>query len=201
MNQQINLYQPIFRKQQIVFSAQTILWLAIGFLVLLLFWSFLVSQRVARLEAEYDRQVSAEQRAIGQLGDLQRTMPASEPSPALVQHVEQLELQRANLHESIDALDRQLPAAEIRLGDRLDAIARQVPEGLWLTRLELGDSGEHFKVHGRALAARLVPAYLDALSDEPLLAGMGLRRIQVTAADDDIPGVIFIVSSSEEDQP
>lgn len=201
MKQQINLYQPIFRKQQIVFSAQTILWLAVGFLVLLLLWSLLISQRISRLEAEYDRQVAAEQRAIVQLTELQRSMPPSEPSPELEQQVEQLELQLANLRDSLDALDRRLPAAEVDLGARLDALARQVPAGLWLTRLDLADNGQHLMLHGRALSARLVPAYLDALTEEPLLTGMGFRRIQVTAADDHIPGVRFIISTAEEDQP
>lgn len=201
MKQQINLYQPIFRKQRIVFSAQTILWLSLGFIAVLLLWSFLIDQRVARLESEHDRQIEAEQRAIDRLTQLRETMPPSEPSPELEQQVERLEQRRANLTETLEALDRRQPAAEVELGARLDALARRTPEGLWWTRLELGNNGRRLSLEGRALSAQLVPTYLERLSEEPLFSGLGFRTVRVSASEDHIPGVRFILSTDTGEQP
>lgn len=201
MSQQINLYQPIFRKERIVFSARTILWLAVGFGAILIVWSLLVGQRISGLEAEHERQVAAEQRAITQLTELQRSMPPSEPDAELIDRVDALEQRRDNLDESLDALDRRLPRDQTALGERLDALARQVPEGLWLTGLDMGAGGARLSLHGRALSASLVPNYVDALADEPLLAGMGFRKVHVSAATDAIPGVEFTLSTVAEEQP
>lgn len=201
MSQQINLYQPIFRKERIVFSAGTILWLAIGFGAILMVWSLLVSQRISGLEDEHERQAAAEQRAISQLAELQRNMPPTEPDPELINRVNTLEQRRDNLHESLEALDQRLPRDQTALGERLDALARQVPEGLWLTGLDMGDSGAQLSIHGRALSASLVPDYVDALAAEPLLAGMGFRTVRVSAATDVIPGVEFTLSTVAEEQP
>lgn len=201
MSQQINLYQPIFRKERIVFSARTILWLAVGFGVILMVWSLLVGQRISSLEAEHERQVAAEQRAITQLAELQRNMPPSEPDAELIDRVESLEQRRNNLSESLDVLGRRLPRDQTALGERLDALARQVPEGLWLTGLEMGAGGARLSIHGRALSPRLVPDYVDALAAEPLLAGMGFRKVRVSAATDATPGVEFTLSTVAEEQP
>lgn len=201
MKQQINLYQPIFRKQRIIFSARTILWLSVGFIAVLLLWSVLVDQRVSRLEDEYHRQLEAEQRAVGQLTELRQNMPPSEPNPELEQHVEQLEQQRNNLDETLAALGQRLPAAEVELGSRLDALARRTPDGLWWTGLELGDNGQHLILRGRALSPQLVPSFLDSLSEEPLLNGIGFRTVRVSASEDHIPGVDFMLSTDAEVEP
>lgn len=201
MNQQINLYQPIFRKERIVFSAQTIAVLALGFGLILVLWAMLISYRIGNLEAELDRQLAAEQRAIGQLADLQRDMPPSEPDTELAEEVEALSERRDDLSESLDILARRLPERQRALGERVDALARRVPEGLWLTGMEMGENGNRLSVRGRALSPRLVPDYVDALSSEPLLSGLGLRRVRVEASQDATPGVIFTLSTEAEEQP
>lgn len=198
MKQQINLYQPIFRKQKIIFSARTILWLGIGFLLLLLAWSQLIGQRISGLESEYERQQTAEQRAVDQLAALQRSLPPSTPDPDLEASVQQLQAQRDNLHLTLDALEQRRPVADAAIVQRLDALAREVPHGLWLTGLELEPGGGTLLIEGRALSARLVPEYLDALGDGALSAGTAFRTVQVTASGDDLPGVHFVLSTTAE---
>jgi Tfp pilus assembly protein PilN len=199
VKQQINLYQPIFRKQKIVFSAQTIVWLSIGFLIILVAWSQLIGQRIASLESELDRQLAAEQRAIDQVAALQRSMPSDQPDPELETRLLELEQQRHGLQQTLLALEGRMPLADAALHARLDELARRVPRGLWLTGITLEAGGTGLTLHGRALSARLVPEYLDALGDSPLLEGTALRTVRVTAADDDRPGVRFTLSTREED--
>ena len=200
MRQQINLYQPIFRKQKIIFSARTILWLSIGFLILLLAWSQLIGQRISGLESEYERQQAAEQRAVEQLVSLQRSLPPSTPDPDLETRIQGLEEQRDNLHLTLEALESRRPVAEADIGPRLDALARQVPHGLWLTGLELEANNGAVLLEGRALSARLVPEYLDALTGSPLMGGTAFRTVRVTTSEDDRPGVRFVLSTTAEEQ-
>ena len=195
MSQQINLYQPIFRKEKIVFSAQTILWMAFGLAALLLIWSLLVSQRISRLEAELSRQQQAEQRAVEQVSELRSTQPPEQPDDTLQRAVESLRERREGLRESLKALEQRMPASEINLLGRLDALASEVPEGLWLTRLRMADQGQTLSVEGNALEARLVPAWLNALSDVDQFSGLGFRQIRLVERQEQAPGVTFSIST------
>lgn len=195
MRQQVNLYQPIFRKQRIIFSAQTMLLSGLGFLVLLAAYAFLINNRVTSLEAELARQNQAEQRAVSQIARIRETLPPQEPDPDLVAQVERLEKRRDRLEQTAQLLRTRVPESRPRLRPRLEALARQHPDGLWLTGVELGANGERLRLRGRALSARLVPGYLDGLSGEPVLEGLSFRQVQVHAATDDLPGVTFMVST------
>lgn len=200
MNQQINLYQPIFRKEKIVFSAQTIAWLSLGLIVLLVAWSMLVGQRVSGLEAELARQQQAEQRAVEQVAELQSSMPSDEPDAALVARVERLRERRDGLRESLAALDRRMPAAELDLLARLDALATEVPDGQWLTGLYMADQGETLTAEGNALEAQLVPAWLSRLSRLERFSGLGFRQVRLKERADEQPGIRFTISTNERDE-
>jgi len=200
VSQQINLYQPIFRKEKIVFSAQTIAWLSLGLIVLLLLWSLLIGQRVSGLETELERQQEAEQRAVAQVAELQSSMPPDEPDPQLQDTVQRLRERREGLRESLAALERRMPAAEVNLLARLDALAGEVPDGLWLTGLVMADQGERLTVEGNALEARLVPAWLSDLSRVEQFSGMGFRQIRLSGRPDDRPGIRFTISTTAREE-
>lgn len=200
MRQQVNLYQPIFRKQRIIFSAQTMLFSGLGFLVLLAAYAFLIDRRVTSLEAELERQNQAEQRAVSQIARIRETLPPQEPDAGLVEQVERLEERRDRLEQTAQLLRTRVPESRPRLRPRLEALARQHPDGLWLTGVELGANGNRLRLRGRALSARLVPSYLDGLSGEPVLEGLSFRQVQVHAATDNQPGVTFMVSTEPGDE-
>lgn len=195
MKQQVNLYQPIFRKQRIIFSAQTMLLAGLGFLVLLAAYAVLIDWRVTSLETELDRQMQAEQRAIGQIARIRETLPPPEASPELAAHVERLAERRDRLRQTAELLRTRVPESRPRLRPRLEALARRHPDGLWLTGVELAASGDTLRLRGRALSARLVPTFLDRLSGEPVLEGLSFRQVRVHVAEDGVPGVIFMVST------
>ncbi len=199
MNQQINLYQPIFRKQQIIFSAQTLAWMALGLLIILLAWSLLISQRVGSLEHELERQQASEQRAIAQISQLRDTLPEQQPDEVLEQRLEALTDRRAELRQGLEALSRLRPLADSRLPQRFDALARQRPHGLWLTKLEMNEHDDALTLHGRALSTRLIPVYLEALSAEDDIRGTRFRQVKLEQSDDELPGIRFLLSTREED--
>jgi len=199
VSQQINLYQPIFRKERIVFSARTIVWLCLGLATLLMLWSVLISQRISGLESELARQQAAEQHTIRQIAELQAALPPADPQPELVIQVEQLEARRNGLRESLAALERRLPASRVDLRSRLDALAGQIPDGMWLTGLQLGDQGRSLTLHGAALEAALVATYLARLSEVPSLSGTGFSQLRLENAADERPGIRFTISTSENE--
>jgi len=199
VKQQVNLYQPIFRKQRIVFSAQTMLGVGLGFLVLLVAYGALVEWQVAGLERELRNQLGVEERAVGQLTRLRESLPPSEPSREMLDRVESLEQRRARLRESVSQLRTRIPAEPARLRPRLEALARRHPEGIWLTRIEMSDAGKMLGLSGRALSADLVPAYIERLADEPVMEGLAFRQVRIRSGDEGNPGVAFTISTDPGD--
>ncbi|MGY6588115.1 MAG: PilN domain-containing protein [Wenzhouxiangella sp.] len=195
MNQQINLYQPIFRKPKIIFSAQTILAVGAGFILLLLAWTALVSQRVGALENQLESQRAAEQQVLAQIEQLRRDQPEPADLSTLEEAIDDLNRRRLELRQSLAALEETRPVAQSRLHERYDALARQRPDGLWLTELRLDERTSDIAIQGRALAARLVPLYLQNLSAEPVIQGATFSQIRLEEANKGNPGVRFSINT------
>jgi Tfp pilus assembly protein PilN len=65
----------------------------------------------------------------------------------------------------------------------LTALARQSTQGVWLTGVEISGTSNDLVIKGKALDANLVPAYVRALSREPVFSGRSLSALQVTARE------------------
>jgi Tfp pilus assembly protein PilN len=83
----------------------------------------------------------------------------------------------------------------------MEALARQVPRGLWLTRLTMTEPDRGLTIEGRALSSSLVPDYIDGLSSEPLIIGTGFKQVHVQETSDEKPGVSFVLRTQCEDSP
>jgi len=201
VSQQVNLYQPIFRKQKIIFSARTIALITAGLLLLLVIWGLVVGQRINLLEDEYQRQLAAEQRAVEQLTELQRNRPPPADTSALEADIEALRQRAQELRASVSSVQQHRPLNQTQLPERLDALARQVPRGLWLTRLTMTEPDRGLSLEGRALSSSLVPDYINGLSSERLVIGTGFKQVQVHEASDEKPGVRFVLRTQSEDSP
>ncbi len=200
MSQQVNLYQPIFRRQKILFSARTLLIMSAGFAVILLLWSTLIGQRVSTLEAELARQQQSEQRALEQLSRVREALPEAVPGDDLQERIDDLEQRRRELRASLQGLTEARPAASAQLPERLAALARRQPDGMWMTELRLDERSGDLVLRGRALSGALIPAFLADLSREPLIRGTGFSQVRLEAATDDFPGVHFLVSTHGDEE-
>lgn len=197
MNQQINLYQPMFRKQQVVFSARTTLILALGFLVLLAIWWALLDHRVNSLESQLQGQQAQEQSLSARLNQLNMQLAARQPDPILEDEVERLE-QRADVLRASRALVRQrIPSEPVAVSARLSALARQHPAGLWLTGIDIADSGREISLRGRMLNSSLLPSFLERLGQEQVFNGQSFRQLQVEQPEDAGPGLEFMISNAD----
>lgn len=195
MNQQINLYQPMFRKQQVVFSARTTLALAAGFLGLLAIWWALLDRHVDSLEAQLDRQQTLERQLSERLTRLNRDLSQRQPDPVLVDEVERLRQRLQTLQSSRQLVRRRIPAEPIAVSERLAALGRQHPSGLWLTGIGIGDNGREISFHGRMLNSPLLPEFLDRLGAEPVFSGQSFRQLKLQQPDDSGPGLQFSIST------
>jgi hypothetical protein len=203
MSQQINLYNPIFRKQKKVFAATTIVQaFALIVLVVAVFY-YAIALQTSVLEiraAESGRQLKSELERLKAYGAGES--PA-ERGKALAERRKKLEAALAANTQALAAFDSEAGRAE-GYSEVLRALARVSVDGVWLTRISFARGKGEVSIVGRATRPELVPTYLERLRSEQALRGRDFSRLEVMrpaeargdAAQGGARSVEFMVSSA-----
>jgi len=181
MSQQINLYNPVFLKQEKHFSAVTIvqaLALIVVGLAALYVYALVQTRAAERAEREQRAQVAALRDQLVKLGP---KFSAEGRSKALESEVARLEGEVKARQSVLSVLSSGELGNTTGFSEFLAALGRQAVPGVWLTGLNIGESGNDLQVSGRALRPELVPAYLKALSNEPMMRGRRVTEMKLAA--------------------
>ncbi|MBC7982328.1 MAG: hypothetical protein H7Y02_00585 [Candidatus Obscuribacterales bacterium] len=186
MNQQINLYQPIFRQERKLFSLRTVgITLAVVSVALIAMWGLGVYQ-VSNLERAVNA-VREQQVAQQRMADTATGLINAQTSPEAVNaSIKRLSAQLAERTRALDLLKNGAAGSSEGFAGRLSALARRHTDGLWLDRMLIGPSQNFganvgaLLLEGRSVDAQLVPKYLQELAAEPELTG---ARFDVVVID------------------
>lgn len=199
MTQQINLYQDALRAQRVMLPAATIVWLFLSLLLLLVvlfaFWRWELAaarERLSALEADI---------AAG-TQELTTLSAAAErgPSPALAQRVAEAGKELEAKRRLVTLLSGSGPSNLLGFSDYLEALGRRHIEGLWLTRIVIADGGSELLLEGSTTDERHVPAYLQALAQEPVYAGREFHAFRLVRTGVTEPRLDFTVVTQCQDR-
>ena len=198
MHQQINLFQPIFREQRRLFDAKAIAWsLGVISVALLSFWAF-GTFKVNQLAAEV-AQLREQQRAQEQMASTAGSLRSARANPEQIRaRVARLTEELASRTRALDLLQGGLAGNTSGFAAKLEGLASQHVNGLWINRIDLGSASGSLGLSGQTLNPDLVPRYLKALASEPALKGtrfddFSIEREKDAAFD---AGVQFRVGSA-----
>ncbi len=192
--QQVNLYQPILRRQEKVFSSATLVQaLAVVAAALLAIWGYGAWQ-VHALDRQVQLARGQQAQSEARLQQLQRLYPEPVRDRALAGRVAAAEKELAQKRRVLHALSERAFGNTAGFVDQLQGLARQSVEGLWLSELELAAGGTRLRLRGNALAPELVPRYLQRLSAEPVFAGTEFQTFLMQRAADD-RSIAFLLST------
>jgi len=181
VSQQINLYNPIFLKQEKHFSARTMVQalgvIALG-LIAVYAYALIQSRAGERTVQQYREQVATQRDQLVKLG---AQLSSQGQSKALQAEIARLEAEIKSSQATLDALGTTELGSTAGFSDFLAAFGRQALAGVWLTGISIGESGNELVVHGRALRPELVPAYLRALNKEPMMRGRRVTEMKLAA--------------------
>ncbi|HET9112990.1 MAG TPA: PilN domain-containing protein [Burkholderiales bacterium] len=189
MSQQINLCNPLFRKQKKYFSALT-MFQALGLILfgILLFYGYLAYQTRA-LATQYLQMIQLQDNTKRQLDALASRVGNRKPDQALSDRVAQME---QTLHAELSVLNM-LQRGE--LGNQTGfspyfvALSRQAVNGLWLTGFNISGMADEIGIDGRALQPELVAKLIRQLKNEPVFAGVHFTKLEIrrpALADKDV---------------
>ncbi len=197
MQQQINLYQPVFRKQHKVFSAVTLAQIVAAALVLLLAvlghtrWTLAHMQHTA---ATLEQQHEHLQGQIATLEDALRT-PDTQAVDAEIQRLSSSIEQRKTQLAQFDQLV--LPNQH-GFSSHFRILAEQHVPGLWLNGVTVDAQG-NMEVRGATLDERLVPGYLQRLAGQPALSQTAFETVSMTRIDAGQPEIRFVLRNQKDE--
>lgn len=193
MYQQINLYQPIFRKQRQIFSAVTLLQgLAIVAAALGGVYAYGLGQ-VANLEAEVVQLEGRERALTTQLARIDPTL-GQDRRAEVAAELERLNATLLDQQRLVEVLREQPLGTTQGFSEHLAALGRQRTPELWLTRFAINGTTGAIEIAGRSTRPELVPEYLQRLGHEPVLAGQRFDRFEI-ARDEETDEATFAATS------
>ncbi len=195
MHQQINLYQPVFRRQHKVFSAVTLVQILGAVLVLLLAilgharWNLAALKATqATLQLQYD-QLRAGMNTLNNDG-------ASSDTGALDEEIERLAGAIDRRKQLLLQFDQLTVDNKGGYAAYFEALARRDLPGLWLTGVHFDEEGA-IELRGMTLDPKLVPVYLQMLARQAEFRDQRFDSVILNRPSADQPAVEFILRNNQ----
>jgi hypothetical protein len=179
MSQQINLFNPIFLKQDKHFSLLTMIKLSglilLGSIAIYAYASYQVIQLRHQSE-ESTQNFNAEE---ARLKVMQAEYSPQQAGVQLQSELAQLEKRARDATELVDTLRSGAVGNTTGYSEYLRAFSRQVVPGLWLTGFKLTGDAAQISLRGGAVNPELVPVYIQKLGNESVMQGKTFATLQI----------------------
>lgn len=185
MRQQVNLYQPIFRKQEKILSAKTLAQaMAIIVVGLLGFYAY-VAYQSADLERRLESVQAQREASKTRVKELSERFPPRVKDEALERELERVREEFRAKSKAVGMLSSRALGNTEGFAGHLEGFARQRLPEVWLTELAIERGGELLTLSGSTLAPEQVPRYIQRLSQEEALAGDGFQSFKMVRNEDE----------------
>lgn len=197
MIQQVNLYKSEFRPRQQRMTATNVALLAVLLLVLMLVAGGWSRHRANGLEQTLQAEKAGNQQIQQSIERLTTEIQGRQPDTQLERAVERVTDTLSRRQRLLERVERLASNRSDGFAAPMAALARQVPEDLWLTGLQLQQN--HVRLEGRTRAGSLVPVYLERLGEEPAFAGQVFGRFELSRSEDH-PWIEFRVATRRDEE-
>ncbi|MFJ7566545.1 PilN domain-containing protein [Herminiimonas sp. NPDC097707] len=187
MSQQINLFNPIFLKQEKHFSALTMVQVLGVILAAALLLTAYASYQLSALQNEQKSVTTQLQLAQNQLAKVTADYAPREKDMRLEARLRRAEAQVKSLQQVSDVLRKGELGNTDGYADYLRAFAHQIIDGVWLTGFTIQGAGSAISLQGGALRPESVPAYLTRLKSEPIMQGASFSTLEMQLPKSDKP--------------
>lgn len=179
MSQQINLLNPLLKKQRDFLSLRNMLQ-ALGFIIAgsLLFYGYAfyqANQLSKQFEVNNER-YNTEQMRLANFAQQYSPESATESAQA---EVLKLEKELDGQNELIGALKSSAAGSTGGVSEFMRAFSRQIVQGLWLTGFRVVGDGVEIGLSGAMLNPELLPVYIQRLAKEQVMRDKTFSTLQI----------------------
>ena len=195
MKQQINLYQPMFRKQEKVFSAVTMLQIIVFFTVILIgIYAYSFSQ-LQPFHAELDKTLKQFDKLSKQIEIIAQALPRRAESKLIVNEIARLTKELQHRQKVKDALSKGSFGSTDGFSGYFEALAKGHIGGIWLTGIHIAQGGALLSFNGKSIDPELIPVYLKRLSKEPVFNNRAFNILEMQRAEAEPELLLFNVAT------
>ena len=198
MVQQVNLYQSIFYKQKIRFSAQQVSQLGLVLLLLLLVTGGLSFWQKTMLQSEWDEIKTKQAKSQQQLQQLQTQMAARRPDAVLLKQINVITQDISTKRQVMAVLSGKTFGNTKGFVEHFSGLARQRIEGMWLTNVSILNGGTQLGMKGNSMKPEYVPQYLQRLTEEPAFSGTEFKTFLLSRSEQQPQWINFDLQSVVE---
>lgn len=187
MSQQINLFNPIFLKQRIYFSAINMAQVSGLILIGSALLAVYTNHQLSGLSKELAATSAQLELAKAQLAKVNVELGPRQKSKPLEDELQKTEAELTSQQQVFDTLQKGEFGNTKGYSEYLRAFSRQIIDGLWLTGFSIYGAGNEIAIQGRALQPELVPAYISRLKREPVMLGKSFAILEMRVPQVDQP--------------
>jgi hypothetical protein len=181
MMQQINLYTEEFKPKKVVLPLDQIVLSGALALILCVGFTVLVKSRISGLDQILSRQTQHYNSLQTRAGLLEKKADALRIDESMVNANKRLKERADNRAKMLQLLDSVVISEDRGFSPMLVGLARQRADKLWLTRIEIANSGADLAIEGRTTKPDSVPIYLQSLRKEPSFLGRSFTLFNLKA--------------------
>ncbi|MEW5888820.1 MAG: PilN domain-containing protein [Pseudomonadota bacterium] len=181
MTRHINLVNPALRRRREALNARTLVLAAGAALVLASAAAAWSARHAAELEADSSSMAAQVKQEQEKLVALTKEVSEHKPDPKLALELAKADAALKVRQELVTMLEGGRLGRTEGFAEYLRAFARQTTEGLWLTGFTLDSGGSEMEITGKALDAKMLPAYIRRLNGEGVFSGKSFAALDVRA--------------------
>ena len=182
--QQVNLYTDDLRPRQEKLQAGMAMSVLALALVVIVVAAGVARYQESGLQAETAALQQQNEQLERSVTQLTNDVEARQPDPEVEAALERVTATLARRQKLLDRVENLIATETTGFSSPLSALARQVPQGLWLTHIRLDASNGAVGLVGKAQSGRLVPVYLEQLGDEPAFMGKTFGSFRLDRGED-----------------
>ncbi|MEP3165359.1 MAG: PilN domain-containing protein, partial [Marinobacter sp.] len=182
--QRVNLYTDDLRPRREKLQAGLAMSLLVLALVVIAGAGGVARFQASGLQAENSALQQQNEQLERSVAQLTREVEARQPDPDVEAALERVTAALARRQKLLDRVENLIATETTGFSSPLSALARQVPQGLWLTHIRLDASKGAVGLVGKTQAGRLVPVYLEKLGDEPAFTGKTFGSFRLDRGED-----------------
>ena len=201
MKQQVNLYQPIFRKQKKVFSAIAMLQVSLISLLFFILTAGYSLTQLQRLEAQETAATQNLDKLKAQIASIQAQSGNDMTEKLLAEEINRVTGEVAEKRRIADLLQQGAFTNTEGFTRHFEAIARQHVDGTWLTDINIANGGSSLNLYGITYSADLVPVYMERLLQEAVFTSTAFNVLGMERSETKAEEITFQVGTDIEGKP
>ena len=181
--QQINLYQPMFRRQKKVFSAVTMLQI-IGFFAVILAATYgYAAAGLQPFRNELQKADADFAKLTRQIELYRASFPEEGKGKLLETEIARMTKELEERRKLKEALASGSFGNVGGFSGLFEALARGHVDGAWLTGIRIGKGGQMISLSGKAVDPELIPVYIRRLSDTPAFQKRAFNVLELARSE------------------